>query len=166
MTVVRDLAGEADTAVLAGELAACRPAGALLTLSGPLGAGKTTLARELLRALGVRGAVRSPSYTLLEHYDTAIGPAAHLDLYRLGDPEELEYLGVRELFDSDTLCLIEWPERAAARLPPADLAVAIAFRGAGRQAALSAGTPAGARLVAAVGGPAPGDGAREILGNA
>ncbi len=84
-------------------------AGAFITLSGELGAGKTTFCRGFLRACGHHGAVKSPTYTLLEDYQTPVGRISHLDLYRLDDPEELEYIGFRDLLE--TTLLIEWPER-------------------------------------------------------
>ncbi|MBF2759471.1 MAG: tRNA (adenosine(37)-N6)-threonylcarbamoyltransferase complex ATPase subunit type 1 TsaE [Ectothiorhodospiraceae bacterium AqS1] len=83
----------------------------MIGLRGSLGAGKTTLVRSLLRGLGVAGSVRSPTYTLAEPYETRIGSVWHLDLYRMADAEELEYIGIRDLIASSTLCLIEWPDR-------------------------------------------------------
>lgn len=90
---------------------------ALVFLLGDLGAGKTSFARCLLNHLGVEGAVKSPTYTMVETYSLGIGAVAHFDLYRLQDPEELEYLGARELLSTAALSLIEWPERAAVQLP-------------------------------------------------
>jgi tRNA threonylcarbamoyladenosine biosynthesis protein TsaE len=92
-------------------------------LSGDLGAGKTTLTRGFLRALGVAGAVRSPTYTLAEIYEMGTVTALHLDLYRLSDPAELDNLGVREWARGGHLWLIEWPERGSGKLPQADLVV-------------------------------------------
>ncbi len=155
-------------------LAAAGPGGLLITLDGPLGAGKTTLARAMLRALGVRGAVRSPTYTLVEPYETSAGAALHLDLYRLTDPEELEYLGVREQFGGDTLCLVEWPAKAAGLLPAPDLEIRIEMHGSGRRLQLAAGSDAGRALLARLPSPgAPGGtgapaagGADPLAGNA
>jgi tRNA threonylcarbamoyladenosine biosynthesis protein TsaE len=96
---------------------------AVVYLTGDLGAGKTTLARGFLRALGVVGAVRSPTYTLVEIYETSALTALHLDLYRLTDPAELDNLGLREWAKEGHVWLIEWPERGSDRLPPADLDV-------------------------------------------
>ena len=130
-------------------LARTRPPRAIVYLRGDLGAGKSTLARALLRALGVTGAIRSPTYTLVERYPVADGDAVHLDLYRIGDPGELEFLGLDA--GEGTLWLVEWPERGASALPPADLDVALALAGDGRVADLVAGSPVGeawrARLV-------------------
>ena len=123
-------------------LARTRPQRAVVYLRGDLGAGKSTLARALLRALGVQGAIRSPTYTLVERYPLAGGgEALHLDLYRIGDAGELEFLGLAG--DEATLWLVEWPERGSAALPPADLNIELALRGSGRAAALRAGSPAG-----------------------
>ncbi len=104
----------------------------LVTLQGDLGTGKTTLVRGLLRELGHEGPVRSPTYTLIESYAAAGRTLHHLDLYRLADPEELEYLGWRELIADDALVLVEWPERGEGVLPPADLQIAIAHAPPGR----------------------------------
>jgi tRNA threonylcarbamoyladenosine biosynthesis protein TsaE len=95
----------------------------VLFLSGELGAGKTTLAASLIRALGVKETVRSPSYTLVEVYEAPAGRAVHIDLYRLHAARELEQLGLRDYLEARTLILIEWPERAASDLPAPDLAV-------------------------------------------
>jgi len=100
-------------------------------LSGPLGAGKTSFARALLRAKGYTGRVKSPSYTLLETYQLADTEVLHLDLYRIAEPEELAYLGLTELY-SEHLTLIEWPERGVAMLPPPDLMIRIEDPGEGR----------------------------------
>ena len=113
-----------ETEALGQQLASVRPdPGALvvLYLTGELGAGKTTFARGFLRELGVTGAVRSPTYTLLELHELTAVTALHVDLYRLREPSELESLGLREWARPGCLWLIEWPERAAERLPPPDL---------------------------------------------
>jgi tRNA threonylcarbamoyladenosine biosynthesis protein TsaE len=112
-------------------------AGAVIYLIGPLGAGKTTLARGLLRELGVTGTIRSPTYTLLEPYDVAGRTLVHLDLYRLKDERELEPLGLRDYSPTSTWWLVEWPERGGAKLPRADLTVRLAHAGEARQAELS-----------------------------
>lgn len=131
------------TARLAAALANAAPPRAVVHLHGDLGAGKSTLARAWLRVLGVQGAVRSPTYTLVERHALADGgEALHLDLYRIGDAGELEFLG---LDDSDAaLWLVEWPDRGGAALPAADLHVALAIAGTGRDARLRAGSDAGA----------------------
>ncbi len=110
---------------------------AVITLQGPLGAGKTTFARGVLRAFGVTGAVKSPTYTLVEPYVTPHGSVAHFDFYRLASVEEVEFLGMREYLD-EGVCLFEWPERAPGALPPADLRVEIALSGSARELAVTA----------------------------
>ena len=111
-----------------------RAGGAVVVgLSGDLGAGKTTLARAALRALGVAGTVRSPTYTIAEPYETRIGCIWHLDLYRIADPGELEFVALRDLVPESAACLVEWPERGRGGLPEIDCLVAIARHGPGRR---------------------------------
>lgn len=143
MTDMHVFLADADTtAMLAAVLAATQPSPAVVFLHGELGAGKSTLARAWLRALGVEGAIRSPTYTLVEHYPLpAGGKGLHLDLYRIGDAGELEFLALDDA--EATLWLVEWAERGARALPAPDLELTLAISGAGRQAVLVAGTPAG-----------------------
>lgn len=115
------LANETATANLMADLALLINAGDVITLSGDLGAGKSTFARGVLRALGVTGTIRSPSYTLLETYPLATVTVVHLDLYRLEDPSELEYLGLADYHRAGYLWLVEWPEHGGPRIPRADL---------------------------------------------
>ena len=129
------------TEALGQALARTRPAVAVVHLRGDLGAGKSTLARALLRALGVAGAIRSPTYTLVERYPVEGGEAWHLDLYRIGDAGELEFLGLDE--GAAVLWLVEWPERGGAALPRADLQVDLSVEGNGRAARLVAASPQG-----------------------
>lgn len=141
------LADTEATATLGRALAATRPASAVVYLHGDLGAGKSTLARAMLRALGVVGAIRSPTYTLVERYPLADsrlidgGEALHLDLYRIASAGELEFLGLAGA--EAALWLVEWPERGGSGLPKADLRVDLALEGGGRGADLRAGTEAG-----------------------
>ena len=143
------LPDEPATQALAAQLAQSAPRGAVVFLHGDLGAGKSTLARAWLRALGVTGTVRSPTYTLVERYPLASGgEALHLDLYRIGDAGELEFLG---LDDGDAgLWLVEWPERGAAGLPRPDLHVRLAVAGTGRDAVLEAASEAGQAWLASM----------------
>ncbi len=130
-----------STDQLGQALALTRPAQAVVHLQGDLGAGKSTLARALLRALGVQGSIRSPTYTLIERYPLETGEAWHLDLYRIGNAGELDFLGLDE--GAADLWLVEWPERGAGGLPPVDLVVALEIDGHGRRGSLQAHSEAG-----------------------
>lgn len=126
----------ADMEALGARLARALAPGAVVFLHGPLAAGKTTLVRGVLRALGHAGPVKSPTFTLVEPYELAGRRVYHFDLYRIADPEELEYVGLREYFDGEALCLVEWPERGAGLLPAPSLSVRIEAEGARRRVRL------------------------------
>lgn len=135
----------------------------VIYLEGSLGAGKTTLARSLLRGLGHGGRVPSPTYTLVEPYELPWGRVLHLDLYRLADGAELEYLGLGDDLTGRTLLLVEWPRQGGDRLPPPDLELQLSHGEppggeAGRQLRLVGRTAAGARILALLGSEAPGTG--------
>ncbi|MEQ8262679.1 tRNA (adenosine(37)-N6)-threonylcarbamoyltransferase complex ATPase subunit type 1 TsaE [Pseudohaliea sp.] len=144
------LRDEAATVSLGERLAAQLVPGLLVTLSGDLGAGKTTLSRGIVQGLGHRGAVKSPTYTLVEPYEHTRFPVYHFDLYRLADPEELELLGFRDYIGGDCLCLVEWPERGGGFLPAADLAITMIAQGDGRRVTLEAATPVAGDVLAAI----------------
>ena len=131
-----------------GAAAAEQGAGLVVFLQGNLGMGKTTLIRGVIRHFGHTGAVKSPTYTLVEPYEFADLQVNHFDLYRLGHPEELEFLGIRDYFGDHAVNLIEWPDRGAGVLPVADLVVSITGGGEERQLSFAAQTPTGEAVVA------------------
>ena len=122
--------------------------GLVIYLSGDLGSGKTTLSRGFLRGLGHTGAVKSPTYTLVEPYEISSKLIYHFDLYRLANAEELEYLGIRDYFLYDSLCLIEWPERGFPLLSEADLSIELVTEGTGRRVRLRGNTAKGEQCLA------------------
>jgi len=133
-------------------LASASAAGDRLYIQGDLGAGKTTLVRGFLHGLGHSDRVTSPTYALVEPYELPEGCVVHADLYRLTDPAELENLGIREWFDGDSRCLVEWPERAAGRLGEPDLYLAINIVDAGRDVSGRACSARGQQWLGALAG--------------
>lgn len=121
------LADEAATADFARKLAVCLHPGLVVYLEGDLGAGKTTLVRALLRALGHKGPVKSPTYALVEVYVVSSLYWYHFDFYRFNHPEEFVDAGLGEYFRNDSVCLVEWPDKAAGFVPAADLVIALSF---------------------------------------
>ena len=145
-----ELADAVATEALGRRLAAGMRRG-VVYLEGELGAGKTALARAILHGRGYIGKVKSPTYTLVEPYDVDDQHIYHLDLYRLSDPEELEWLGLRDMLAEDpALLLVEWPERGAGVLPDADLCISLAPANGGRVADLQPQTPVGHKMLGKV----------------
>lgn len=148
-----DLAHEDDTVNAGEQLASRLKPGMVVYLQGQLGAGKTTLTRGVLQQLGHTGAVKSPTYTLVEPYEELSIPVYHFDLYRLGDPEELAYMGIRDYIDGPSICLIEWPVRGQGFLPEADIQLELtvqpitASSTLGRRLTISAESEAGRSLL-------------------
>jgi len=140
---------ENETAMeaLGGRIARVSGQGALIFLLGDLGAGKTTLVRGLLRQLGHRGKVKSPTYALIEQYEIDNRHIYHLDLYRLTDPEELEYLGIREFREGASICLIEWPQNGAQGVVQPDLTIHIHYENKGRCVEFIENTSVGKKMV-------------------
>lgn len=144
------LENEEATMAFGRRLAAALPGGLVAYLHGDLGAGKTTFARAFLRALGVGERVKSPTYSLVEGYDIGERQAFHLDLYRIADPGELEWLGLDTLSEPGAIVLVEWPERGTGALPAADLELTFRHAGEGREVAFSAHSERGRRVIDAL----------------
>jgi tRNA threonylcarbamoyladenosine biosynthesis protein TsaE len=142
-SLTRYLPAEPDTLALGVALASCLEPGLVIYLSGELGAGKTTLARGILRGLGYTGKVKSPSFALVELYKVSRLYLYHFDFYRFSEPRELGEAGFREYFNPDAVCLVEWPENAAGALPAADLRILMRMDGTGRAAEVYADTETG-----------------------
>lgn len=146
----RSLADEPATLAAGAALAQVLESGCVCYLHGDLGAGKTTLARGLLHALGHEGKVKSPTYTLLEPYQLGALNLYHFDLYRFADPEEWEAAGFRDYFNPQSVCLVEWPEKAGELLPPADIDILLKPEGGGRRLQIRANSPLGIRIIEAL----------------
>lgn len=147
---VFEVAGEEAMVQFGRKLGAALHDGSVVFLEGDLGAGKTTLTRGILRAMGHEGAVKSPTYTLVEPYSFGDKVLYHFDLYRLADPEELEYMGFRDYLAQGNYCLIEWPERGEGILTAPDLRVMIAVNGAGRRISIAGCSAKGQQTLTAL----------------
>ncbi len=145
---MNSLVGEAATLEFAAKFAQlCQPP-LIIYLQGDLGSGKTTFARGFINKLGHSGKVKSPTFTLVESYDLEQARLYHFDLYRLKDPLELEYIGIRDLtWESDVMCLIEWPERGGSELPEADLVIRLEYQGDSRAVDYQANSTKGQMII-------------------
>jgi tRNA threonylcarbamoyladenosine biosynthesis protein TsaE len=148
--IVLSLKDVAATERLGAVLATALQDGLVIFLLGDLGAGKTSLVRGVLRELGYQGAVKSPTYTLLEEYTVAGKDIIHFDLYRLSDPEELDLIGIRDYFNGKACCFIEWPQRGQGFLPNEDLQIQISLDGDGRLARLSSSSESGRKVLKSI----------------
>jgi tRNA threonylcarbamoyladenosine biosynthesis protein TsaE len=146
-TLRTDSRSERATEEWGAKIGAALIGGEVIFLDGDLGAGKTTFVRGVLRGLGHTGTVKSPTYTLVEPYSFPSFSVYHFDLYRLNNPEELEFVGLRDYLSGNGVCLFEWPARGEGHLPPPDLSVTISAGTGGRQLEWAAHTQSGERLV-------------------
>lgn len=136
MTEIITAEGDSAMEALGAALGHAMQGRGVIYLRGDLGAGKTTLSRGLIRGQGHAGAVKSPTFTLVEPYELSGRAIYHFDLYRLLDPEELEFLGIRDYLTGDSLCLIEWPEKGEGVLPRPDMTITITATESGRRLAI------------------------------
>ncbi|MFY8350385.1 tRNA (adenosine(37)-N6)-threonylcarbamoyltransferase complex ATPase subunit type 1 TsaE [Pseudoalteromonas sp. SSM20] len=141
------LADENATVAMGTKLSQVIDKGAVIFLHGNLGAGKTTLTRGVVQGFGHTGNVKSPTYTLVEPYELAEQNIYHFDLYRLADPEELEFMGIRDYFENNSVCLIEWPEKGAGMLAQADLEITMEYVESARKITISANTDNGITII-------------------
>lgn len=143
MLFEKDVYGEESMESLGASLASALKGGVVVYLEGDLGMGKTTIVRGILCGLGYEGAVKSPTYTIVEPYDFVGLEVFHFDLYRVTNAEELEYMGIRDYFSEASLCLIEWAEMGAGVLPEADVVVSLALLPQGRKVSITSNTEKG-----------------------
>jgi len=142
-----DLPTERASEQIAARLAASLFSPLIMTFSGEIGAGKTTLIRAMLRCLGVTSAIKSPTFSLIESYQTQHLHIHHFDLYRIHEESELDYMGFRDYFTDDAICCIEWPERAVSYLGNPDVAFSLSLKGAGREMHAHAFSAAGKSML-------------------
>jgi len=147
-TLLKKFLQDSDQTVLFGQhLSRACDVAVCIYLHGNLGAGKTTLTRGFIQGLGHDGNVKSPTYTLVEPYELADWHVYHFDLYRLSDPEELEFMGIRDYFGEHCHCLVEWPDKGEGFLPQPDIDLTIEYVGEQRQIILQANTEVGTRVL-------------------
>lgn len=141
------LKDESETIALGAKIAASIQGGEIIYLSGELGAGKTTFVRGFLNALGHKGKVKSPTYTLVEPYFINGRNIYHFDLYRINDPEELEAMGIRDYCDGDSVCLYEWPEQGKDVVAAADIILSLSHHDSGRQVKIESKSAKGEHIL-------------------
>lgn len=146
-SLILQLTDETATLALGEKIANILHPGLIVFLNGDLGAGKTTLTRGILRAMGYQGKVKSPTYNLVEIYKFSGLYLYHFDFYRFNDPTEWEEAGFRDYFNAETICLIEWPEKADRLLPDADIDIKFKFNDLGREIKIQAGTETGKKCL-------------------
>ncbi|GGP37074.1 tRNA (adenosine(37)-N6)-threonylcarbamoyltransferase complex ATPase subunit type 1 TsaE [Shewanella algicola] len=146
-SLLKTLENEQATVALGQQIAQWMVPPLTLYLTGDLGAGKTTFSRGIIQSLGHKGAVKSPTYTLVEPYEFDDMDVFHFDLYRLSDPEELEFMGIRDYFTNNSICLVEWPNNGHGLLPEADIHLHLRYKESQRQVELNALTPAGQAII-------------------
>ncbi|MCP0914575.1 MULTISPECIES: tRNA (adenosine(37)-N6)-threonylcarbamoyltransferase complex ATPase subunit type 1 TsaE [Legionella] len=151
MNLIINLANEDASKYTAQRLAACLYAPLTLTFSGEIGAGKTTFIRALLQSLGIKAAIKSPTFSLVESYQLPNMHIHHFDLYRIHDESELEYIGFRDYFADNVICCIEWPERVHC-LDFADIGFTLMMKGVGREMHAHAFSPAGIEILTCLAG--------------
>lgn len=147
-----DLNNDKASEEFAKQLAGCLTAPLLFTFSGEIGSGKTTIIRAMLKKLGIESAIKSPTFSLVESYVCNHIPIHHFDLYRIAHEEELEYLGFRDYFSDNSICIVEWPEHAKRALPTIDIQCNLSMKGAGRAVQLKALTETGKKILSCLAG--------------
>ena len=152
LNTVIDLPTELASEKMAARVAACLVSPLVLTFSGEIGAGKTTIIRAMLRCLGITTPIKSPTFSLVESYQSTDLQIHHFDLYRIHDETELDYIGFRDYFSDNAICCIEWPERAVSSLASVDMGFALSVKGAGREMKIHAFSAAGAAVLACLEG--------------
>lgn len=147
-----ELRNEAASDRFAVQLARCITPNLLMTFSGDIGTGKTTIIRTLLKTLGVKAAIKSPTFSLVESYSIGGMQIHHFDLYRIQHEDELDYLGFRDYFSNQNVCIIEWAEHAGKVLPKVDIRFNLSIKGAGRSLQMSVGSEAGEKMLTCLAG--------------
>lgn len=150
--LVLDLKDEQASEVFAAQLAVCVTAPLIMSFSGEIGAGKTTIIRAMLKKMGISSAIKSPTFSLVESYVCHGVPFHHFDLYRIHHEDELEYMGFRDYFSNNSICCIEWAEHAGNALPGIDIRFKLNIKGAGREMQIIASSVAGKRILACLAG--------------